>query len=124
MKITRETINGVEHTVVLYGIGTAPVWARVYENWTYQDNKYDGCILPPLPKHPTKKDARLFHLYAAHGLYVQGTCDMFKIAESDYPCDFLLIAHRVRADYKVTITHCFTDSGERVEVAIIDNKEA
>jgi hypothetical protein len=118
MKITIEKINGVEHTVVWYNDNTVPDWANfkvVRDDLGISTGEYK-CPLPPLPKHPTKDDARLLHLYAAHGLELQG----YETADDSEP---LYNTRDILYNFdEVTITHCITESGERVEVVII-NKE-
>ena len=116
-------INNVAHTVLFYDIGVAPSWAKVYANWDYQDNKYDVCILPPLPKHPTKDDADIFSLYKAHGIYitliVHGTDDAFPYNSSGV----LMVDEgwgEVLANPEIhTFNYATNKQGELVEVAIV-----
>lgn len=76
-----ETINGKPMTVVKHDIDYATLGRRFVRlsNGVIAIFKDADCLhhiataLPPLPRHPTEKDASLLYLYASHGLYVQGT---------------------------------------------------
>jgi len=69
------------------------------------DGLHIATALPPLPRHPTKDDARLLCLYAAHGLMVHG----FEKCKGGGMRYIQEIGE---------ITHAVTESGERVEIAI------
>ena len=86
MTITIEEIYGVNHTVVWHmeksclRIYTVEEWAHRHNVGYVIEHPDDECnkatALPPMPRHPTAKDAPLphayaaplLHAYAAHGL--------------------------------------------------------
>lgn len=80
MKVTKETINGREYTVI---------WHFVPKNrsddnisfWTVRDVEmiFDkntmlhlATALPPLPRRPKPEDAPLLYRYMAEGFYIRG----------------------------------------------------
>lgn len=114
------SINGVEYTVVWHGAPRR--WSgdfrRLHNNAlvlhnAFNRNHHIATALPPLPKHPTKDDAWLLHLYAAHGLIAQ--LQDREGAYGDFT-NFLPLYDGEK--YCVSFLYCTTESGERVSVAI------
>lgn len=142
MKVSIEEIEGVKHTVVYHGEKRLGYWrplnsgyikhlchVEIKDNGEHEASDiHVATALSPLPRNPTADDARLLHLYAAHGLDVCGfyfspladdhnklnsTKDIINITT----CDVL--------DLTITvITHATNKQGERVGVAIYDRKAA
>jgi hypothetical protein len=146
MKTTKETINGVEHNVVwrndatelVFQLTTKGCWKKTLPfgyvaELAELNREIVATALPPLPKNPTKDDARLLDLYRAHGLYVYAIENDDSYVDSSYEgiivgydkasgADGWIYGDSSREGYIQYITHCVTESGERVEVAIIDRE--
>ncbi len=143
--VSIERIGGVEYTVVWHGslghqVKSISVGDR---NWRALDNGvlvafstqiepdygkqvHFATALPPLPRNPKASDAWLLYRYCSEGIFPKGKY----FHETDGWKEFIsgrLIPH-VETGYvrdacdpyepEITITHCVTESGERVEVAI------
>lgn len=143
MTITKEKINGVEHTIVWHD-GGEPFWMPSAQGWNghgmdYESNTLSGLIataLPPLPRNPQPSDAALLYLYAAQGLMVvsevigndsnrtihsyvfvgSGRKGIYTEKNPPYDCTNHLDWF---ANYP--ITHAL-HNGARVEIAITDNE--
>lgn len=156
--ITIEKIGGVKHTVLWHdenvsGINQAH---RLFENLNWQTfalgqkallghrithkgmSGFNSAIaifeniataLPPLPRHPTKDDAGLLHLYAAHGLFPRakaiigfGECEdaAFALSEGHFTLTDRHSSSEWCSEHGCEITHAVTADVERVEIAIKD----
>lgn len=124
-----------------------PIVAQAYDGrvdyyFGYKDNRFLGFLygemhrgslvatinkLPPLPRKPTTEDSSLLHLYAAHGLYACGTA---RVMGEEWETYFYTIVYSndKRPIVSIegesdTITHCVTEDGERIDVAIVDRED-
>jgi hypothetical protein len=115
-KITIEKINGVPHTVVWHdgvqaNIASEEGWYNCYTHKISIDGngKVIATALPPLPRNPTADDAKLLHLYEAHGLHP--TC---------FRGDINQYCLTTGMNISQKLTHAIDEQGNKVEVAICD----
>lgn len=82
MKVTKETINGREYTVIWHDKGAASEYTHDYGFMPWQKTSHGyvagefsanwATALPPLPRRPKPEDAPLLYRYMAEGFYIRG----------------------------------------------------
>lgn len=125
MKTTIENINGKQYTMIHHtrhsalGRRFAPLNNGVLEFFKDADcTQHVATALPPLPRHPTKENVALLHLYAAHGVEL----DFEKVSDRTWSLGFCawladFFGNKGWKTETYEITHAIYN-GERVEVAM------
>jgi hypothetical protein len=137
MLVAIEEIEGVKHTIVWHfdtcntKKNSCEKWKKFQHTWElFLEDCYGllhiATALPPFPSKPTADDAKLLHLYAAHGLMVWWTDN-----DEEKPMNCAWLVNRDMLHYnsmveatdlikRITITHALDEQGNRIEIALKD----